>query len=103
MSNSYGEFKLFVKNLPFKISGEELYDLFGRHGAIRQIRVGTTTGTRGTAYVVYHDAHDAKSAVDRLSGFNVQGRYLVVGYHKPSRAAAKRQRGDGRGGAGVPP
>ena len=30
---------LYVKNLPFKITGEELYDLFGRYGAIRQIRL----------------------------------------------------------------
>ena len=29
---------LFVRNLPFKITSEELYDLFGRYGAIRQIR-----------------------------------------------------------------
>ena len=29
---------LFVKNLPFKISDEQLYELFGRYGAVRQIR-----------------------------------------------------------------
>jgi RNA recognition motif-containing protein len=30
---------IFVKNLPFKISSEELYDIFGKFGAIRQIRM----------------------------------------------------------------
>ena len=30
---------LFVKNMPFKITGEELYTIFGKYGAIRQIRV----------------------------------------------------------------
>ena len=30
---------LYVKHLPFKITTEELYDLFGRYGAIRQIRL----------------------------------------------------------------
>jgi RNA recognition motif-containing protein len=30
---------LFVKNLPFKITTEELYDLFGKYGAIQQIRM----------------------------------------------------------------
>ena len=30
---------LYVRNLPFKISAEEMYELFGRYGAIRQIRM----------------------------------------------------------------
>jgi len=30
---------LYVKNLPYKISSEEMYDVFGRYGAIRQIRM----------------------------------------------------------------
>ncbi len=29
---------LFVKNLPFKMSGDEMYELFGKYGAIRQVR-----------------------------------------------------------------
>lgn len=69
---------LYVRNLPFKISAAELYDIFGTHGAVRQIRVGVAPATRGTAYVVYEDIYDAKAAVERLSGFNVAGRYLIV-------------------------
>lgn len=30
---------LYVRNLPFNISSEEMYEIFGRYGAIRQIRV----------------------------------------------------------------
>lgn len=29
---------IFVRNLPFKINADELYDIFGKYGAIRQIR-----------------------------------------------------------------
>merc|ERR1711962_484026 len=45
---------LYVRNLPYKISAEELYDIFGKYGAIRQVRLGVTQETRGTAYVVYY-------------------------------------------------
>jgi len=30
---------LYVKNLPYKITAEDMYDIFGKYGAIRQIRV----------------------------------------------------------------
>lgn len=38
---------LYVRNLPYKITAEEMYDIFGKYGAIRQIRVGNTPDTRG--------------------------------------------------------
>lgn len=88
---------LYVRNLPFKITSEELYDIFGKFGPIRQIRIGTSKTTRGTAFVVYEDIYDAKQAVEHLSGFNVCGRYLVVLYYhatkmKASTDAKKKQR-----------
>ena len=76
---------LYVRNLPFKITSEEMYDIFGKFGAIRQIRLGNAQDTRGTAFVVYEDIYDAKSAVDHLSGFNVCGRYLVVLYYQQTK------------------
>lgn len=83
---------------------EELFDLFGKFGPIRyfnahntllldllfrsaprqsltndgsQIRQGINNSTKGTAFVVYEDVMDAKSACDKLNGFNFQNRYLV--------------------------
>lgn len=44
---------LYVRNLPFNISSEEMYDIFGKYGALRQVRVGDSKETRGTAFVVY--------------------------------------------------
>ncbi|KAL6563747.1 hypothetical protein OROGR_002706 [Orobanche gracilis] len=80
---------LFVRNLPFNITSEEMYDIFGKYGAIRQIRIGTNKDTRGTAYVVYEDIYDAKTAVDHLSGFNVANRYLIVLYYQPGKMGKK--------------
>ena len=93
-----------------------MFDIFGKYGAIRQIRVcvgerralapdaatltrtpmfatprrrGSTKETRGTAYVVYEDIYDAKAAADHLSGFNVANRYLIVLYYQPAKQAKK--------------
>ncbi|KAG5176812.1 hypothetical protein JKP88DRAFT_351002 [Tribonema minus] len=77
---------LYVRNLPFKITADEMYDIFGKYGAIRQIRLGDKPDTRGTAFVVYEDIYDAKAAVDHLSGFNVCGRYLIVLYYQSTKA-----------------
>ncbi|KAF8709113.1 RNA recognition motif (RRM, RBD, or RNP domain), partial [Rhizoctonia solani] len=87
---------LFVKNLNYTITGDDLYDLFGRYGAIRQIRLGNDSKTKGTAFVVYEDVMDhiptqAKNALEHLNGFHLQERYIVVLYHMPTKqeAAAK--------------
>jgi pre-mRNA branch site protein p14 len=85
---------LFVKNLSYAVSTEELFDLFGKFGPIRQIRQGITPGTKGTAFVVYEDLMDAKSACDKLNGFNFQQRYLVVLYHQPDKMRARESRDD---------
>lgn len=42
---------LYVRNLPYKITAEEMYDIFGKYGPIRQIRVGNKQETRGTVWV----------------------------------------------------
>lgn len=76
---------LFVKNLPYNVDTPTLFDLFGKHGPIRQVRAGTSNTTKGTAYVVYEDVMDAKNACDRLNGFNFMNRYLVVLYHQPEK------------------
>ena len=50
-----------MKNLNYQITGDDLYDLFGRYGSIRQIRIGNEQKTRGTAFVVYDDVMDVRS------------------------------------------
>ena len=62
---------IFVRNLPHKISPDELYDIFGKYGAIRQIRKGVNGRNKGTAYrshllksmafVIYEDIFEAKN------------------------------------------
>jgi len=82
---------LFVKNLSYNVSPEDLFELFGKFGAIRQIRQGIASNTKGTAFVVFEDVMDAKTACDKLNGFNFQSRYLVVLYHQPEKMAKSTQ------------
>jgi pre-mRNA branch site protein p14 len=102
---------LFVKNLNYQITGEDLYDLFGRYGSIRQVRIGNEQKSKGTAFVVFEDVMDvrgssllrrsrltqplqAKNALEHLNGFHLQERYIVVLYHMPAKqdaAAAKAE------------
>jgi pre-mRNA branch site protein p14 len=51
---------LFVKNLNYQITGDDLYELFGRYGSIRQIRLGNEPKTKGTAFVVFDDVMDVR-------------------------------------------
>ncbi|XP_045865131.1 splicing factor 3B subunit 6-like [Meles meles] len=80
---------LYIRNSPYKITTEEIYDIFGKCGPIHQTQVRNTPKTRGTAYVVYEGMFDAKNACDNLSGFNVYNRYLVVLYYNANRAFQK--------------
>lgn len=52
---------LFVKNLNYQITGEDLYELFGRYGGIRQIRLGNEPKTKGTAFVIFDDVMDVST------------------------------------------
>mmetsp|Transcript_7130 Transcript_7130/g.44196 ORF Transcript_7130/g.44196 Transcript_7130/m.44196 type:complete len:107 (-) Transcript_7130:2260-2580(-) len=83
---------LYVRNLPFDVTGEEMFDIFGKFGPVMQIRLGNAKETKGTAFVAYEDVLDAKSAKEHLSGFNVRNRYLIVLYHQPEKAAKKAAR-----------
>lgn len=84
---------LFVKNLyvpilylltdsNWQITGPDLYDLFGKYGPIRQVRIGNSSDlkTKGTAYVVYESPDDAKEAINHLNGFHLMERYIVGEY-----------------------
>lgn len=73
---------LYIKNLPYNMKADELYDLFGRYGAIRQIRTGDQAATKGSAFVVYEDIYDARNALERLQGFKVLDKYLLVQYFR---------------------
>lgn len=77
--------------MPFQITGDELYELFGKFGAIKRISLGNKPETRGKAFVVFEDIYDAKAALEKLNGYAIGGRYIVVLYFQPGKGQFANQ------------
>lgn len=73
---------VFVKNLPSKITADELYDIFSKFGPVQQIRKGALKSNKGKVLVVYYDILDSKKCVEKLSGVKVLGNYLICHYYQ---------------------
>ena len=73
--------KIYVGNLPFSSTQEDLQALFGRHGAVASVNVITDRETgrpRGFAFVEMEKASDADDAIRALDGSNLGGRDIRV-------------------------
>ncbi|XHC25048.1 MAG: RNA recognition motif domain-containing protein [Phycisphaerales bacterium] len=78
--------KLYVGNLPFRSTEDELRDLFGQHGEVSSasIVMDRETGrSRGFAFVEMSDDGDAETAINALNGYSLGGRALVVNEARP--------------------
>jgi RNA recognition motif-containing protein len=90
--------KLYVGNLPFSATEEELRELFGRHGSVDSVDVITDRETgrpRGFAFVEMSEPSAASDAIKALDGTQLGGRALKV-----SEAQAKQRSGGGGGRGG---
>jgi RNA recognition motif-containing protein len=77
LSNS----KIYVGNLPFSSTEDELRDVFGQHGDVESVAVITDRDTgrpRGFAFVEMADAGSAANAIKALDGSELGGRNLRV-------------------------
>ncbi len=99
--------KLYVGNLPFRSTEDELRDLFGQHGEVSSasIVMDRETGrSRGFAFVEMTDDNDADTAINALNGYSLGGRALVVNEARPReerpRSGGGGGYGGGRGGGG---
>ena len=90
--------KLYVGNLPFSATEDELRSMFEEHGAVASVNVITDRETgraRGFAFVEMNEAGDADKAMQALDGKDMGGRSLRV-----NEAHDKRADGGGGGGGG---
>ncbi|HWX22444.1 MAG TPA: RNA-binding protein, partial [Candidatus Binatia bacterium] len=90
--------KLFVGNLGFDVTENELQDMFAGFGPVTEVNLITdrTSGrSRGFAFVTMATPEGAKAALDGSAGKSLKGRELKV-----SEAREREEGGRGGGGGG---
>jgi cold-inducible RNA-binding protein len=90
--------KLYVGNLSFQTTRQDLQDLFAQAGTVEsaQIIEDRDTGqSKGFAFVEMSTDEEAASAIDQFNGKEIGGRMLKVNEARP-----RENRGGGGGGRG---
>jgi len=93
--------KLYVGNLSFQTSSEELQQLFSQAGTVESASVvedRDTGRSRGFGFVEMSSQEEATKAIEQFNGKEVNGRSLTVNEAKPRENRAGG--GGGRGGFG---
>ncbi len=89
--------KLFVGNLSYDVSDDDLKGLFEEHGAVTsaQVIVDRETGrSKGFGFVEMGSEAEAQAAIDALHSKDINGRSLTVNMARP------RESRNGGGGGG---
>src|SRR5437879_8847675 len=92
--------KLFVGNLSFNTTENDLQDAFAAHGAVQEanLMMDRATGRpRGFGFVTMSTPEEAQAAIGALNGKSIDGRALTVNVAKPRE---ERSGGGGRGFGG---
>jgi cold-inducible RNA-binding protein len=94
--------KLFVGNLDFKVTENDLQAAFAAYGTVVEANLVTDRATgrpRGFAFVTMGSPEEAQKALDALNGKELGGRALNVNIARP-REERSGGGGGGRGGYG---
>ena len=82
-------FNIFVGNLSFEATEEELRGLFAEHGEVIKVNIITDRDTgrpRGCGFVEMADQTSGRTASEQVNGREVGGRTLTVNEAKPREA-----------------
>lgn len=98
---------IFVGNLNFQTTQDELYAAFSQYGAVERVNIVTDRDTgqpRGFAFVEMTDRREAETAIGQLNGAELNGRAMNVNEARPKPAGGggggRGFGGGGRGGRG---
>jgi RNA recognition motif-containing protein len=82
--------KLYVGNLNYSVTNEELEELFSNYGEVKEVNI---IEGRGFGFVEMSTPPEAEEAKEALNGSDLKGRTLKIDEARPPRG---RQRGEGR-------
>jgi RNA recognition motif-containing protein len=95
--------KLYVGNLSFDTTENDLQDLFAACGPVSEVNLvmdRSTNRPRGFAFVTMATPEGAQAAIQQVNGKNVQGRDLTVNEARPREERPGGGGGGSRGGYG---
>jgi cold-inducible RNA-binding protein len=95
--------KLYVGNLPFNTTENELQELFSQAGAVQEVTLMQdrfTGKSRGFAFVTMGSDEEAQNAISKLNGHAIEGRQLTVNEARPRESRPPGGGGRGYGGGG---
>src|SRR4030095_6147620 len=95
--------RLYVGNLPYSTTEDQLTELFSRAGKVDNVRVMRDMATgraRGLAFVESASDGDAQKAISELHEHQMDGRALVVNEARPKPEGGFGGGGGGRGRGG---
>lgn len=95
--------KLYVGNLPFKLSEAELEEMFAEHGEVASVALimdRETGRPRGFGFVEMSNDDEAERAITALNGQNIDGRNIVVNEARERQPSGGGGFRGGRGGGG---
>jgi len=93
--------KLYIGNLPYSTTGEELQTMFSQAGAVSEavVMMDKMTGrSRGFGFVTMASDEDAGKAIEMFNGKDFGGRAIVVNEARPMEQRAPRSDRGGFGG-----
>jgi RNA recognition motif-containing protein len=91
--------KLYVGNLTYETTDNDLQTLFGAHGTVRsaQVIMDRDTGrSKGFGFVEMETGPQAQAAIKAMNGHEVNGRALTVNEARPREERGSRAGGDRR-------
>lgn len=95
--------KLYVGNLSFGITSDDLQDYFAQAGTVESAKViedRDTGRSRGFGFVEMASAEEAQAAIEQFNGQDFEGRNLVVNEARPREEGGGGGNRGGRGGYG---
>ncbi len=95
--------KLYVGNLSYTVSEQQLRDLFSQAGEVKEVSMildRQTQRSKGFGFVEMNNQAEAQKAIELFNNYELEGRNLIVNIARPKESGGGGGGGGFRGGRG---